>query len=77
MDTENRVAVDTPEILRVNGKIATLRRARKTHKCVECGLPIEPKTHYYSVTLGGSGLGSLKFPDDIHIECINKYLGGK
>lgn len=62
------------ERLRVNGKIATLRRARKSHKCIECGLIIEPRTQYYEVILAGSGLGNLKFPDRVCEECIKSYL---
>jgi hypothetical protein len=29
----------------------------KSHKCTECGLPIEPKEEYYEVVRGGGGLG--------------------
>ena len=60
--------------IRHNGKIATLRRARTSKKCVECVLPIPVQTRYYSVVNGGGGLGSLKYPDAVHIECIRKHF---
>jgi hypothetical protein len=56
--------------LRINGRIADLRKSRKAHKCAECGLLIEPGEYYYSVVIGGGGLGSLKFPDRYHVECL-------
>jgi len=75
MDKENGVAVNTPKILRVNGKQATLRRARKVHKCTECGLLIEPGKFYYEVILtGGSGVGGFLYPDHVHDQCIDNYL---
>lgn len=62
--------------IRLNGKIATLRQARKAHKCSECGFPIPTGTNYYEVVYAGSGLGSLKFPDRFHIECLEINKGG-
>ncbi len=66
---------------RTNGKQLTLRRARKAHKCTECGLLIEPGTQYYEeILIGGSGVGGFLYPDRFHEgECINTHLnpGGK
>lgn len=62
--------------IRRNGYIATLRKARTGKKCSKCGMPIEPGQEYYEVVIGGSGLGGLKFPGHLHIDCIDKYLGG-
>ncbi len=53
-----------------NGKILTLRQARKANKCHECGLLIEVGEQYYEITIGGGGLGSLKFPSHAHIKCL-------
>ena len=58
--------------LLLKGKIAQLRRAHKGHKCVECGLLIEPGEEYYCVYLAGAGLGDIKFPDHFHIKCLTK-----
>jgi len=57
-----------------NGRIAELHRARKQYICLQSGLPIEPGEYYYSITYAGAGLGGLKFPDHIHVNCIEKYL---
>lgn len=63
-----------------NGYIAELRRARKSFTCSQCIEEIEKGTLYYSVTKGGGGLGSLKYPDRIHTDCLNlwfnKHPGG-
>lgn len=74
MEPEISAKVKVLDRLRVNGKIATLRRARKEHKCDECGLPIEPRTSYYEIVEGGSGLGRLKSPDRVHEHCIDNHL---
>ena len=44
------------------------------YECKECGLPIEPREYYYSVTWAGSGLGSIKFPDRVHMGCVLNFL---
>ncbi len=68
-----------PMRITINGKVAELVTARKTYKCDECGYPIVPHSDYYQITLGGAGLGSIKFPDRVHVHCIEKYMetGGK
>ncbi len=70
MDAEVKTA------LRVNGKIAQLTRARKGHKCTDCGLLIEKGDEYYCIYQGGAGLGNIKFPDRCHQACLDNYLGG-
>ena len=60
--------------VRRNGYIATLRQARKGHKCSGCGFPIEPGQEYYEVVAGGGELGWIKFPDRCHYGCLNQYL---
>lgn len=62
-------------IIRRNGKIATLRVARKGYKCSECRLTIFLGEHYWSIVTGGGGLASLKFPDRTHVgDCLQKNL---
>ena len=60
-----------------NGRIAELLKARKGYECKECGLSIEPREYYYSVTWAGSGLGSIKFPDRVHMGCVLNFLNRK
>jgi hypothetical protein len=60
--------------IRRNGYIATLRQARKRHKCSGCGFLIEPGQEYYKVVAGGGGLGWIKFPDRCHPACLEDYL---
>ena len=56
------------------GRIAELKRARKIHNCRECGDTILQSDLYYSVTIAGGGLGSIKFPDRVCVDCIDDYL---
>ena len=56
------------------GRIATLTTARKHHRCCVGGEYILPKTKYYSIVLGGSGLGSLKFPERCCVEHLPAYF---
>lgn len=72
MDAEIIASHRVLKELRVNGKIAQLVKARKDHKCSECGLPIEARTEYYRVYIGGAGLGNLKYPEHVHICCLDK-----
>lgn len=62
------------ETMRRNGWIATLRRARKNYKCSECGLVILAPSYYYEVVVAGGGLRSLKFPDHVHVGCVEEFL---
>jgi len=70
-------AATKPKVIRRNGYVATLRWARKGHKCSFCRYSIEPGQHYYEVVAGGGGLGWLKFPDRCHAGCLNQYLERK
>lgn len=63
-----------PREIRTNHRIAEMRTARKTFKCKECGWPIVALSDYYSVTIAGSGLGSIKRPDRVHVHCIENYF---
>ncbi|MBA7567482.1 hypothetical protein ES708_09194 [subsurface metagenome] len=66
---------DFPEVIRKEGRIATLTKARKHHRCAECPEWIKPQSHYYSVVAGGSGLGGIKFPSRVHPGCLELYFG--
>jgi len=57
-----------------HGYIATLTKARKAHFCLECGDLIPPPMQYYTVTIGGGGLGSTKFPDRVCTRCIDDHM---
>lgn len=67
---EVKTALRTFRELRVRGRIATLIRARKGHKCSNCGLPIEKGEEHYCVYIGGARLSNPKFPDHVHIYCM-------
>ena len=64
-------------IMDCSGTIAELVTARKAHRSACCGLPIEVGEEHYRITIGGGGLGSLKFPDRVHERCIKEYLRRK
>ncbi|MDD5700451.1 MAG: hypothetical protein PHU23_00250 [Dehalococcoidales bacterium] len=57
-----------------DGYVFTTRRARKRHECEVGDGPIMPGDFCYVATIGGAGLGSLKFPDYLHLTCKQKYL---
>ena len=64
--------------IRSNGKIATLRVARKQHDCKECPNPIDPGNSYWEVVYGGGGLRNTKYPNRVHAGvCFDKHMGGK
>ena len=60
--------------IRKEGRIATLTKAQKHHRCAVCQEFILPATHYYSVIVGGSGLGGIKSPSRVHPDCLDAYL---
>jgi hypothetical protein len=54
-------------------RVFTLRHARVKHVCKQCHGLILPGQDCWTVTIGGGGLGSLKFPDYIHMLCRVPY----
>ena len=64
----------TLDRIRTAGRIVERKRARKIHDCKECGEPILQGEVYLSITIAGAGLGSIKFPDRIHLVCLGEYL---
>ncbi len=81
MDDERAILGEKPveeeratKDIRRNGYIATLRRARKGHRCGVCDLSIEPGQEYYEIVGAGGGLGGQKFPDRAHLGCLEKYI---
>lgn len=63
-----------PQVVRREGRIATLTKARKLHRCAVCPEYIPKGDYYYSVVVGGGGLGSLKFPTRVHTYCLEKHF---
>ncbi len=57
-----------------DGWIFTPRKARKGYLCKACHEDILWQDIYYAVTIGGGGLGSLKFPTRIHLHCKDAFL---
>ncbi len=60
--------------IRREGRTAQLTKAKKHHRCGVCQEYINKGSQYYAITLNGSGLGSIKFPERIHIECLDAYF---
>lgn len=60
--------------IRKEGHIATLTRSRKYHRCALCQEYINKGEQYYSITIGGGGLGSLKFPERTHSYCLDAFF---
>ena len=56
---------------RTGGRVET-KKARKEHNCNCCTHPIFPGSAYLAIFYG-KGLGSLKFPDNIHTWCLKDY----
>lgn len=71
MDKETYIEV--MEKLKIPGAILTLTRAKKEHPCEECPDPIKAGEQYYEIYYAGSGLGGMKFPNRIHIRCVDKF----
>ena len=53
--------------------VYTKRKARKYHRCEACKGDINPGDEYLAATIGGGGLGSLKFPDYVHLQCKEEH----
>jgi hypothetical protein len=53
------------------------RRARKEHTCKMGDGTIARGEEYWEMTIGGGGLGSIKFPDRVHLACGKAYLDRK
>ena len=60
--------------VRREGRIATLTKARKLHRCGVCQEYINKGDRYYSNIVGGGGLGAIKFPERCHIKCLEVYF---
>jgi len=58
-------------------RIASLTRARKYHRCAVCQELINKGDQYYAITFSYAGLGSIKFPERCHIECMDKFFSKK
>ena len=82
MDAEVKAPL---KVIRVWGKRAILRSARKEHKCAASGLPIEKGKDYYCVYHTGATFGAPNYGVpfgagvSVQVRCINDYLnfGGK
>jgi hypothetical protein len=49
------------------------RRARKEHDCKMGDGTIAPGEEYWEMSIGGGGLGAIKFPDRVHLRCAQAY----
>lgn len=67
---EVKASIKVLKELRLHGAIITTRRGTKAHWCSKCKQPIPAHVDYYEVVYGGSGLGGIKFPERVHIECL-------
>jgi len=66
--------METPPEIRREGRIAILRHSRKYHRCAVSQEYINRGSLYYAVTIGGGGLGSIKFPERVKPEYLEKYF---
>jgi len=57
-----------------SGYIFTPRTARRAFTSCVSGKPIEQGTGYYSVILGGGGLGWIRKPDRILLTEVDQYV---
>ena len=62
---------------RMGDYVYTLRKARKYHRCEVCRGDIDPGMQYYAATIGGGGLGSLKYPTYLHFQCKEEHQKSK
>lgn len=62
---------DPPRETRINGNYAKLVTAMKDYTCNRCYTTIAKGEKHYCVYYG-IGLGSLKFPDRIHVKCVHR-----
>jgi hypothetical protein len=72
---KNRIVVSR------NGYRAEVIKARKEHRCSldcpGCTRILPRRQHYWSITIGGGSLGSIKMPDRVHIKCLKRYWRNK
>jgi hypothetical protein len=64
-----------------NGYRAEVVKARNEHlcslDCPGCTRILPKRQHYWSITVGGGGLNSIKMPDRVHIKCLKRYWRNK
>ena len=56
------------------GRTSDLTKSGKYHRCGICQEYILKGSYYYAITINGSGLDSLKFPERVHVECLEAYF---
>jgi hypothetical protein len=54
-------------------RTATLRTAHHSFECCISHLPISPGDQYYSITINGAGVSSLKYPDRVLPDFMGEY----
>lgn len=58
-----------------NGKIATLKKARKNHTCCVCHSKIGVDDHYWHIIYAGSGVRSMVYPERVCVNCLEVKMG--